>query len=377
MQLRIGTFTVHKRFPLTISRGTTAQTTNVWVEIEHNGIQGWGEASPFTIGCHHQTTEVIVRSLQKIAPSLQAFSPLERQRIEALIRDVCLPSAASAALDIALQDWLGKFAKLPLWQLWGLDCGRIKPTSVTIGINPPEVAQQRVRDWLGQGTVAIPFQGIQALKVKLGNPAGIEADRAMLLAVRNTAPQIEQISIDANGGWTLDQALKMVDWLAKQGVTYIEQPLAPGDEDNLLPLYQRSPLPIVVDESCFTSDDILPLADRVHGINIKLMKSGGLTEAIKMIQTAQACGLKVMFGCYSDSTLLNTALSHLSPLADYLDLDSHLNLLDDPFMGATWQNGRVIPPEQAGLGVTRLAQPPYVKKKPDLQFDDTYLPTHG
>ncbi|HEY9753301.1 MAG TPA: enolase C-terminal domain-like protein, partial [Coleofasciculaceae cyanobacterium] len=139
---------------------------------------------------------------------------------------------------------------------------------------------------------------------------------------------------------------------------------------------QRSPLPIFVDESCFTSDDILPLADCVHGINIKLMKSGGLTEAIKMLQTAQACGLKVMFGCYSDSTLLNTALSHLSPLADYLDLDSHLNLLDDPFMGATWQNGRVIPSAQSGLGVTRSAQPPYVKKKPDLQFDDTYLPTH-
>jgi len=118
-------------------------------------------------------------------------------------------------------------------------------------------------------------------------------------------------------------------------------------------LYARSPLPIFVDESCFTSYDILPLADRVHGINIKLMKSGGLTEALRMIHTAKACGLKVMFGCYSDSALLNTALSHLSPLADHIDLDSHLNLVNDPFAGASFQNGRLVPTDQPGLGVHR------------------------
>ncbi|MDX2231409.1 MAG: dipeptide epimerase [Leptolyngbyaceae cyanobacterium bins.349] len=351
MQLRIASFTVHKRFALTISRGTTAQTTNIWLEVEHEGIRGWGEASPFSIGETPQTTEVIARSLQKIAPLLKALSPLERQRIDRLLVDARLPSAARAALDIALHDWLGKAANLPLWELWGLDRDRIPPTSVTIGISSPAAAQQRVKDWLGQGETKVPFHGIQALKVKLGSPSGLDADRAMLLAVKAAAPHIDQISIDANGGWTLPEALEMANWLAEQGITYIEQPLAKGQEGDLPELYQRSPLPIFVDESCFTSYDILPLSDRVHGINIKLMKSGGLAEALRMIHTAKACGLKVMFGCYSDSSLLNTAIAQLSPLADHVDLDSHLNLLDDPFIGATFQNGRIVPNQQPGLGV--------------------------
>jgi L-alanine-DL-glutamate epimerase-like enolase superfamily enzyme len=351
MQIQIQTFTVHKRFALTISRGTTAQTTNIWVRIEHDGIEGWGEASPFSVGGQPQTTEAIARSLQAIAPLLRALSPLERQRIDRLMTETRLPSAACAALDLALHDWVGKRANLPLWQLWGLDRERIVPTSVTIGISSPQDAKQRVLNWLGKGTIAAPLQEIQALKVKLGNPDGIAADKAMLLAVKEAAPHISQISVDANGGWSVDTALKMSFWLADQGVTYIEQPLPKGQEADLAKLYYQSPLPIFVDESCFTSRDIPMLIDRVHGINIKLLKSGGLTEALRMIHTAKAFELKVMFGCYSDSSLLNTALAHLSPLADHLDLDSHLNLLDDPFVGAVLENGRVVPNNQPGLGV--------------------------
>lgn len=350
MQIRLATFTVHKRFALTISRGTTAETQNLWVEVEQDGIRGWGEASPFSVGELPQTTETIARSLQKVVPLLKALHPLERQRIEKILTDARLPSAARAALDTALHDWTGKQAGLPLWQLWGLDRDRIVPTSVTIGIMSPEEARQRVLIWLGRGTVALPLQGVRVLKLKLGSPAGVEADKAMLLAVREVAPDIS-ISIDANGGWDLPAALRMSEWLAEQGITYIEQPLAKGQEGDLPELYRRSPLPIFVDESCFTSYDILPLSDRVHGINIKLMKSGGLSEALRMIHTARACGLKVMFGCYSDSALANTAMAHLSPLADHLDLDSHLNLLDDPFSGATFQEGRVTPTDEPGLGV--------------------------
>ncbi len=351
MQIQIQTFTVHKRFALTISRGTTAQTTNIWVRIEHDGIEGWGEASPFSVGGQPQTTEAIARSLQAIAPLLRALNPLERQRIDRLMAETRLPSAACAALDLALHDWVGKRANLPLWQLWGLERERIVPTSVTIGISSPQDAKQRVLNWLGKGTIAAPLQEIQALKVKLGNPDGIAADKAMLLAVKEAAPHISQISVDANGGWSVDTALKMAFWLADQGVTYIEQPLPKGQEADLAKLYYQSPLPIFVDESCFTSRDIPLLVDRVHGINIKLLKSGGLTEALRMIHTARAFGLKIMFGCYSDSSLLNTALAHLSPLADHLDLDSHLNLLDDPFVGAGFENGRVVPNNQPGLGV--------------------------
>ena len=342
MQIQIQTFTVNKRFPLTISRGATTHTTNVWVRIQHDDIEGWGEASPFSTGKQPQTPEVIVAKLQAAVPHLQPFSPLDQQAIEQICLN--LPSAARTAVDLALHDWLGKRVGLPLWQLWGLDRSRIVPTSVTIGISSPAAAQQRMLDWL-------QVTPVKAVKVKLGSSEGTAADQAMLAAVKEVAPTDAKFSIDANGGWNLEDAIALSHWLADQGVTYIEQPLPAGQEQDLPMLYRQSPLPIFVDESCFTSSDIPGLSDRVHGINIKLMKSGGLTEALRMVHTAQAHGLQIMFGCYSDSILSNTAAAHLAPFADHLDLDSHLNLIDDPFTGAVMQDGCLIPTDLPGLGV--------------------------
>ncbi|HLO49716.1 MAG TPA: dipeptide epimerase [Kamptonema sp.] len=353
MQLHIESFTVHKRFALTISRGTTAQTTNLWVRVEDEGIEGWGEASPFSIGSRPQTTENLLAALQEVSPLLEKFSPCDRQQIEQLLTQIKLPSAAWAAIDMALHDWLGKKVGLPLWKLWGLERSGIVPTSVTIGINSPEGARQRVRDWFGEEA----SMKYQAMKVKLGSPDGIECDRAMLLAVLDEAPANISVSVDANGGWSLDDAIKMCSWLANYDIKYVEQPLKPGVRFEglhyLYRLYRQSALPIFVDESCFNSRDISRLVGCVHGINIKLMKSGGLSEAMRMIHTAKASGLQVMFGCYSDSILANTAAAQLSPLANYLDLDSHLNLIDDPFAGATIQEGRLLPNELPGLGVYR------------------------
>ena len=348
MRIGVETFTVNKRFPLTISRGTTSQSTNIWIRLEQQGIEGWGEASPFSLvgrdGVQRVcTTEVLFEALEVVIPMLEAFSPWEGQKIERVLAEAEVPSAVWASIDIALHDWMGKQVGLPLWRLWGLNRRRIVPTSATVGINNPEGARQRVRDWL-------PVTGGSVLKIKLGSAEGIAADQEMLLAVREEAPEAE-ISVDANGGWNLDEAVKMCNWLALLGVRHVEQPLAAGQEEQLPMLYERSPLPIFVDESCFNSFDIPALANCVHGINIKLMKSGGLTEAMRMVHTARACGLQVMFGCYSDSTLANTAASQLSPLADYLDLDSHLNLVDDPFSGAIMQKGRLMPNNLPGLGV--------------------------
>ena len=346
MQIAAETFTVHKRVPLTISRGTSTQSTNIWVKVEQDGVEGWGEASAFSVGDRSQTTDDILAQLQSIAPKLHSLTPLDRQPIEALLDQLHVLSAVRTGLDLALHDWLGKRVGLPLWQLWGLDRQQIVPTSVTIGISSPEAAQQRMLTWLQSTTV-------KAVKVKLGSPEGIESDRAMLKAVQAVAPTDAKFSVDANGGWSLQDAIDMSYWLSDQGVTYIEQPLPRGQEQDLPLLYQRSPLPIFVDESCFTSRDIPALSDRVHGINIKLMKSGGLSEALRMVHTAKAHGLQIMFGCYSDSTLSNTAAAHLSPLADHLDLDSHLNLRDDPFNGATMQDGCLIPGDRSGLGVAK------------------------
>ncbi|MBD0302741.1 MAG: dipeptide epimerase [Tolypothrix sp. T3-bin4] len=347
MQIEVKTFTVNKRFPLTIARGTTAQTTNVWVKISQDGIEGWGEASPFSVGAGGQSTEIIKDALQQVAPMLQAYNPLQRSLIEQVLNKAQVPSAVKAALDVAMHDWLGKHVKLPLWQLWGLDKNAIVPTSVTIGINTPQGAKARARDWL-------QFTDVRIFKVKLGNPDGIAADQKMLLAVREEAPNLE-LYVDANGGWSLSDAVEMCIFLADLGVKYVEQPLPRGQEKSLPELKQHSPLPIFVDESCFTSADIPHLADCVDGINIKLMKSGGLSEAMRMVHTARAFGLQVMFGCYSDSTLANTAAAQLAPLADYLDLDSHLNLIDDPFTGAIAFDGKILPNDLPGLGVQHSA----------------------
>jgi L-Ala-D/L-Glu epimerase len=346
MQIKIQPFTVNKQVPLKISRGTTSQSTNIWLRIEADGIEGWGEATPFSIGTQQQTTAEIMTALNELIPTLQKFHPLDRQSIDRTLRDSDwqrLPSAVVAAIDLALHDWLGKKAKLPLWQIWGLDPQNSVPISVTVGINSPAGAQDRVRKWQ-------EVFDCQFFKIKLGSPEGIAADQAMFAAVQTLVPQAK-FSVDANGGWSLTDAIAMTEWLKERGVAYVEQPLARGAEANLLDLTKVSSLPIFVDESFFVSEDLPKLVDRVAGVNIKLMKCGGLSEARRTIHAARTWGLKVMIGCYSDSCLSNSAAAHLGSLVDHLDLDSHLNLLEDPFVGATIQRGKLIPSNLPGLGV--------------------------
>lgn len=348
MQLIVETFTVHKKFALRISRGTTTQNTNLWLRIQQDRIEGWGEASPFSIDRHPPKNSVsLLAELKRITSYLEQFHPLQRQEINAKLKELKVSSSLRAAVDMALYDWLGKKTGLPLWQILGLNCDRIVPISVTIGISTPEKAVARLQDW--QKTL-----NCKMLKLKLGNRDGIKADRLMVEAIGHAAPQM-RLTVDANGGWSFEDAVYMSQWLGDRGVEYIEQPLPVAEDAQLSALSKASPLPIFVDESCFTSADIPRLADSVAGVNLKIMKTGGLTAAIEAIQTAQACGLKIMFGCYSDSTLANTAMAHLAPYADYLDLDSHLNLVDDPFSGAIIKEGRLLPNHQPGLGVTHAA----------------------
>lgn len=344
MDFDISTFTVEKRFALTISRGTTAQNTNIYLKIKQEAIEGIGEASPFSLIKESQkNTERLLKEFETILPKLAKFHPLQRQEIATVLEREKISSSVKAAIDTALYDWLGKKCGLPLWRLWGLNRDRIVPISATIGIDTPENVTTRVRDWL-------ELVDPKILKVKLGSPAGIEADRAIILAVKAAAPNCD-ITVDANGGWNLNEAIEMSGWLANLDVKYLEQPLPAGEEGLLSQLSAKSPLPIFVDESCLNSKDIPKLARSVAGVNLKLMKAGGLSEIMRSISVAKANGLKVMFGCYSDSSLANTAMSHLSPLADYLDLDSHLNLINDPFTGAILSKGRLLPNDLPGLGV--------------------------
>ncbi|NEO88329.1 MAG: dipeptide epimerase [Spirulina sp. SIO3F2] len=345
MQIEYQPFMVHKRFPLTISRGTTTHNTNLWLKIRADNVEGWGEATPFSISKQGGlTTPKLIQELEAIVPLLEPFHPLQRAAIYQILQQHSVSSALRAAIDTALQDWLGKQAGLPLWQLWGLDRSAIVKTSVTIGISTPEAAIARVRQWQD-------FMGATVFKLKLGSPSGLDADRAMFEAVQAVAPDAE-FTVDANGGWTLAEAIAMADWLAERGVRHLEQPLPVAAEADYPTLYAQSPLPLFADESCFSSADVVRVAPWVHGVNIKLMKAGGLMEAQRMIHTAQALGLQIMYGCYSDSALANTALSQLAPYADYLDLDSHLNLVDDPFVGAQLNQGCLWPNDGPGLGVS-------------------------
>jgi L-alanine-DL-glutamate epimerase-like enolase superfamily enzyme len=346
MRLYVEPFTVHKRYALALSRGTYTEATLAWVRVEEEGIEGWGEACPFSVSedCH-QSLEDILAGLEVAKGILRRYSPWERQAVEAELLQAGIPSAVRAAVDIALHDWMGKRLGRPLWQLWGLDRSRIPPTTLTIGLSTPQEARQRALAWMEQ------IQQARAFKIKLGSELGLMADQNQLIAVQEVIPLGSLITVDANGAWTLEQSLSMSNWLAGQGVSYLEQPLERGQEAKLITLWHESKLPIFVDESCFDSRDIPALADRVHGINIKLMKCGGLSEAWRMIHTARAHGLQVMLGCYSNTALGNTAAAHLAPLADYVDLDSHLNLIDDPFSGASVQEGCLIPTDRPGLGV--------------------------
>ncbi len=347
MQIHIHPLPLNKRYPLTISRGTSAGSDNLLVEVTHDGIMGRGEFAPYSLGDGGAENAASARAdLEHWREELAEIAPWEMQRAESVL-DTGNSRAARAALEMALHDWMGRRIGLPVYQLLGGDLSRIVPTSVTIGINLPDVVRERVPELLER-------TGARSLKIKLGSPNGLEADQAMFSVVRESTPPGIALRVDANGGWSVEGARRMLRWLAERGVEYVEQPLPLGQEADLPAVHKDAPLPLFADESCRTAADVPLLAGCVDGVNLKLMKAGGIREGLRVIHAARAHGLKVMMGCMSESSLAIAASAHLSPFADYLDLDSHLNLLPDPFTGLRWTEGRVLPGDGPGLGVTRI-----------------------
>lgn len=352
MHVTSSRITLTKRYPLTISWGTFAESTNVIVRVEHDGVAGLGEMAPADLrGDAADRTEAAVAVWND---ALAGCSPFDRQRVDAVLsQDEPFEAPARAALDMALYDWLGHRAGLPVWRMLGGDRSRIVPTSLTIGMNPPSVVTERVPEILER-------TGAKVLKVKLGSPDGTEADRAMFAAAQDAAASSGWRGtwrVDANGGWDVDDARTMARWLADRDVEMLEQPLARGREDDLAALHRDCPLPLVADESVRVAADVPALADRVDGVNLKLMKCGGIDEALRIIHTARSHRLSVMIGCMGESSLAISAGAQLAPFVDHLDLDSHLNLLDDPFDGATFVDGVVTPNDRPGLGVVERGRP--------------------
>ena len=335
------TIQVTKRFPLRISRGTSTGSLNLFVFVTHDGCTGVGECAPGT-GFDETLAAVALSQLNELFG--QGLDGLSIHQILARAVEMDLDKAAEAALDIALWDNLGQRAGMPLYKLFGLSKPKV-PTSVTIGINPPDVIRDRV-------PLLLETNNGRALKIKLGNPDGMDADKASFEAVRESVGAWHPLlRVDANGGWTPEIAIQMSAWLAERGCDYVEQPLAAGQESELPAVFKERKLPIFLDESIRSSHDVPKYADRCDGVNLKLMKTGGLSEALRLVATARAHGLQTMIGCMGESSVAIGAGAHIGALFDHIDLDSHLKLTPDPAVGLAMVDGVVTPGDEPGLGV--------------------------
>ena len=354
MRLHLRRFRLTKAVPLAISRGTTAAVEHVLLEIEHDGITGRGETGGFDTGHRRFETDDLELELAAVLPRLQGLEPAPLQALEPLLAPLSPP--ARCALDLALLDWQGKVLDQPLGRLWGLDPERTPATSVTLGLGAVPRVLERLERWWEQ----LPASRI---KLKLGSPEGLDHDRALLEAVAETLERRRQekggpceLQVDANGGWSAEAVKRMGPLLLEAQVVLLEQPLPAqldpeADCEAFAGIDLDCPVPLVADESCWNLNDVIRLAPYVDGVNIKLLKSGGLSEALLMAQAARRLGLELMLGCYSDSSLLNGAAAQLLPFLRWPDLDSHLNLIDDPFAGPVLDGDRLRAGPGPGLGV--------------------------
>ncbi len=331
-RLRLETYCqdLHLRHTFRLARGASDERRNLVLELHLDDLVGLGEAAP--IARYNQDWQ----SAQSAAAEMVAQIE-DPQVFHDTAQQLAIPGqpAAAAAIDMALRDLAGKRLQVPLYEMLGLDPQATPPTSFTIGMDTPEVIAEKVAE----------ASDFEVLKVKMGS----DDDRAMLETVRDLTDR--PLRVDANEGWTLEGAMERLEWLQALGVELVEQPLPEGELEEMKELRRLSPLPLFADESIHRASDIPKLAEAFDGINIKLMKCGGLGEALRMIATARAHGMQIMLGCMVESSLAITAAAHLSPLVDFADLDGHLLITDDPFMGAMLQGGRLILPSEPGLGV--------------------------
>jgi L-alanine-DL-glutamate epimerase-like enolase superfamily enzyme len=330
IQLRHHDFVLELRHTFRLARGDSDSRRVLIVEVEHDGLLGRGEAAP--IARYGQDAASAARAVDKMAARLD--NPRAFESAAARVAVAGEP-AAEAAIDMALRDLAGKRLGVPLYELMGIDPSSMPVTSFTIGMDTPEIVEQKVRE----------AANFKVLKVKMGS----KDDDRVLETVRSLTDC--PVRVDANEGWALEDAVARLEWLQEMGVELVEQPLPADQLDEMRELKKQSPLPLFADESVSHSDDIPRLADAFDGINIKLMKCGGLGEALRMIHVARAHGMKIMLGCMVESSLAVTAAAHIAPLVDFVDLDGNLLISNDPFIGAEVREGRLVLPSEPGLGV--------------------------
>ncbi len=290
---------------------------------------------------HHPVQGERCRRLQKAIEAarswLEAADPWQFSKIlsQALTK-IDGDWAAKAAIDIALLDWVSQKMGVPLWRYFGLDRNDAPVTTFSIGIDKAEVIKQKVRE----------AEAFPVLKIKVG----LDNDEEVIDAVRSVTKK--PLRVDANEGFkSKEAAVEKINWLEKQGVEFIEQPLPAANLDDMNWIRKRVHMPIIADEACLHPRDIPRLAPHFDGVNIKVDKCGGLMEAWRMIQIARSLGLKVMMGCMVSSSVAISGAAQLSPLIDYADLDGHLLISNDPYEGVKVVNGRIVLSDKPGLGL--------------------------
>ena len=324
---------LHLAHAFTLSRGSSSVKHNLFVELDHDGIKGYGEAAPNSR--YQESPQSAQQALTEITKNLKGDPRAYTTFLSQLDNINAGEQAAKSAIDSAVMDWVGKCLQIPLYRLWGLT-PEIKPTSMTIAIDDPQSMAQR----------AAEARNFQFLKIKLGSPN----DRAVIEAIRNRTHQI--IRVDANEGWTnREQAIREIQWLAGQNVELIEQPMPAQNVEDMIWLKARSPLPLIADEAFSKPGDLPAVSQAYHGVNIKLTKTGGTLVARDALVLARTLGLKIMLGCMIESGLGIAAAAHLAPLADYVDLDGNLLLSQDPYPGHPVKDGCLMLKNSPGLGV--------------------------
>ena len=337
MTLKFIPFELKLRHAFNLAKYSRTSTPGVQVKIEYEGYTGYGEASmPPYLG---ESIESVTKFLSKVDLS-QFNDPFKMEEILAYV-DALDPEnrAAKASVDIALHDLVGKLMGQPWYKIWGLSIDKIPQSSFTIGIDTPEVVKQKIKE----------ADDYKVIKIKLG----LDNDKEMIDIIRQCTDR--PICVDANRGWkTKEQAMEVIEYLADKNCLFIEQPMMEDKLDDTAWIRERSPIPIIADEVFHRLPDIVKLKDYYDGINIKLMKSTGMSEAYKMVTLARAFGMKIMCGCMTETSCAIAAAAQLSPLIDWTDLDGNVLIADDIFSGVKVIDGRVTPSDAPGIGVTPI-----------------------
>ena len=325
--------------PFTISRGTKKTVPNVFVSLRAQDLVGYGEAAPNSR--YDEDAESVKNCINNLPPSFLSDVTTPEELLSELDSLKSAPQSAKAALEMAWLDWWGKLQEQPLWRLWSTPSNSTPATSFTIGLDEIEVMQQKVQE----------AEEFPILKIKLGT----DRDREIIKVIR--AITDKPIRVDANEGWTdLATAKEQIAYLADQHIELVEQPMPASMHEQLVKLKKWSPLPLIADESFKGTESLIKTACAFDGINIKLMKIGSLIKARDVIHQAQKAGLKVMIGCMIESSLAISAAALLGTWADYVDLDGHLLIKEDPFEGLSIsEQKQIVLAETAGLTVSPIS----------------------